>query len=289
MYYYIIASLSIVLWGILPTVVKFSINDLNVSSFLVLRFFVSTVLLIWVLPSLLKKRAKLNKNFLLLFLAIVAVLFVSQTLALRFLSVTTYIVAFTLTPLLTLLILRYKLSRKACLGVFLAVTGSLVFFYRSGNVSLFHINYIAIFLMFLGMISWVFYTLVISKLHKNFNDFEIVALTNYLALFSSIIFWFLNGLPVDKIPNEIMLASLLSGGLIPLAFIFFSIGLRHVASFTITIQYLEPIFGLIFAYLFLHETLDKLQIVGSIMVIIGIGFISRYSQSHNLDKLKEQQ
>lgn len=174
------------------------------------------------------------------------------------------------TTLLEFFIYQLKPNIKKVLGIIIAVIGVAILtqINADGNSKSILGNMI---LIGAGVV-WAFYNFITRDLT---NKYSAVTLTYYQMLAGFIFF-----LPLViiegkawQIPTITSTGALiyLSVGCSIAAFLLYNFGLRKLsASISVSLLNLVPVLGLIFSILILHETISAIQILGGIIVIIGV-------------------
>lgn len=143
------------------------------------------------------------------------------------------VVIFSLNPIFALIGLKTKLTRMLIANVLLMFFGTLLFIDFQQVIS----NHLSISLLyvFIGMLTWVFYTFLLARIQNKFSDMESTGLTQQLALIASLIIWLIKGFPIgfseSQIPSVIIL-----GLFTPAAYFLFSLLASHTHIWSI-----EPI------------------------------------------------
>jgi drug/metabolite transporter (DMT)-like permease len=124
---YAAGLLAIAIWAAIPSVVKVALQGTDISLFLLLRFMVPAPCF---LLSLSRLRKKLMPGDGRRFVALGLVLglnYTLQTHAMNGLPASWYIVIFSLSPIISLMVLKTRLSRTVSMLVATAVVGTLLF------------------------------------------------------------------------------------------------------------------------------------------------------------------
>lgn len=271
---YVALLLSMIIWGGVPTMIKLALTQIDVSSFIVLRFMISSILLLPVLGSITRKIKLISLPTWLAFAVTVAVMFYSQTWAIGAVSVSWYVVLFSITPALIAVFLRYKMSWKTILCV--GLLGVSLFLFISTDRSDAQWSWLGLGAVFIGILSWVIYSVLIKKLHVAFNDVQITALTCYIAAIVNIGIWVMQGAhSLLNLSFNAYKLSALTGILLPLAFFCYSFAMRRVPRFAIFGQYFEPVFGLVIAVIVLGRSLSILQYGLSGLILLEVALVTK--------------
>ncbi|MDF2789923.1 MULTISPECIES: DMT family transporter [Clostridium] len=174
------------------------------------------------------------------------------------------------TTLLEFFIYHSKPNVKKVLGIILAIIGVAVLTQINvdGNSKSMLGN---IILIGAGVV-WAFYNFITRDLT---NKYSAMTLTYYQMLAGFI--FFLPFVIIEgktwRMPTMTSASALiyLSVGCSIVAFLLYNLGLRKLsASISVSLMNLVPVLGLIFSILILHESVSTVQILGGIIVIIGV-------------------
>lgn len=264
---YLAALFAVFVWGAFPTVIKGALEFTSVEQLLTLRFAISTLLFIWVMPRAVSKVPKIPIASLLGFVLVGVVVFYSQTYALQEVPASWYVAAFTFVPIIFLAVYREPLNVIGKLGSALAVLGMAVFFISLGHSAAMSVWNVT--LVIISMLAWVAYSVFAKNLHPYLKDLELVAFTNLIGFLSSMAIWAMHSFQAQAWSFAGVSLSLLAGILLPAALVAYSFSLRENPVFAMFSQYLEPILGLVVAALLLGERMHLLQYMASLIVIVG--------------------
>jgi drug/metabolite transporter (DMT)-like permease len=175
-----------------------------------------------------------------------------------------------ITSLLEFFVYRSKPTFQKSLGIILAIIGVAVLTQITvhGSVRSFWGNFI---LIGAGIV-WAFYNFITRKLS---NKYSAMTLTYYQMLIGTI--WFVPFVFLEgnhwQIPSVTSLNALifLCIGCSVAAFVLYNFGLKKLsASASVSLMNLVPVLGLVFSVLILGEVVSLTQIIGGIIVIIGV-------------------
>lgn len=264
---YIAALFAVFVWGVFPALIKGTLELTSVEQLLTLRFGCSVLLFIFIVPRLIKKIAYIPLLPLIAFILIGILVFYSQTYALKEVPASWYIAIFTFVPIIFLAIYREPLNGFGKIGSLLAIIGMSIFFVTLDHATA--MNSWNIFLIIMSMLSWVGYSVAAKKLHSYLKDTELVALSSLVGFLASVILWYFQGFQGQILSVSSASLCVLAGILLPAALVAYSYSLRLKPVFAMFSQYLEPIFGLIVAAVFLGEYMNALQYMAAVVVILG--------------------
>lgn len=265
--------LAVFIWSSIPVLVKLTLTSIGVAQYLLLRFGIGLLATTPWLAGVWRKRGAMPAWWWGLLALDLLANYYFQSLAMQGLPASWYIVIFSLNPILALLLLRVRLNRPATIALLCAFAGTLVFV-RSGESVRFQDGlFIAI-----GMLTWVFYTVMIAKLQSKLSDREITGVTQLLSFVAVLGLWLALGAPWSAVDTTGQVAIAILGLSSPLAYFLFSVALRELPIFGVASQYLEPVFGMILAFLVFQERQTPWQLVGAAVIILAMIYLSRTSK-----------
>lgn len=274
---YVIVMMAITLWAALPTLTKMTLHDMSLPTFLMLRFCASSILLLYFFKSILRKILKISWINWFLFSAVITVMFISQTYAIQEIPVSEYVIIFTLAPIIMILCLRYYLAWPAIVGILISIVCLFWFLTSSSKNNVFQL--LPCIAVITGMLSWVFYSLLIRRFQNVYNDGEITALTSYIGAIIYInIFMVENHSIIYPDAKSISLA-VLTGIFSAVAFFCYSYGMRYLPKFSVFGQYIEPIISVVIASFFLGNMLSGEQYVAGVCVLFGTVLATRFAKA----------
>lgn len=174
------------------------------------------------------------------------------------------------TTLLEFFIYHSKPNVKKVLGIILAIIGVAVL--TQINVDGNSKSMLGNIILIGAGIVWAFYNFITRDLT---NKYSAMTLTYYQMLAGFI--FFLPFVIIEgktwRMPTITSASALiyLSVGCSIVAFLLYNLGLRKLsASISVSLMNLVPVLGLIFSILILHESVSTIQILGGVIVIIGV-------------------
>lgn len=174
------------------------------------------------------------------------------------------------TTLLEFFIYHSKPNVKKVLGIILAIIGVAVL--TQINVDGNSKSMLGNIILIGAGIVWAFYNFITRDLT---NKYSAMTLTYYQMLAGFI--FFLPFVIIEgktwRMPTMTSASALiyLSVGCSIVAFLLYNLGLRKLsASISVSLMNLVPVLGLIFSILILHERVSTVQILGGVIVIIGV-------------------
>ena len=274
---YILLLLSAVMWGSSFPIIKLGLNrGISPIGFLAFRLFLATVLIIPFVYKEIRLQELKDKRMLLLGLTNAGG-FLFQYFGQKFISsnsaaiISNLLVIFV--AILSFIFLNEKMNFKKGVGVILSFIGlgiisNISFLSFSANKG--------ILIMLLSPISWAFFV-ILSK--------EITEGKSFVKhLFPIYFYTFIFVLPFSAFESykfsafSISLSFYLAVFCTIIPYIFFLKGLKYIQATTASIiTSLQIIFSIIFAYLFLKETLSINFLIGMIIVFISIYLVESNS------------
>jgi drug/metabolite transporter (DMT)-like permease len=174
------------------------------------------------------------------------------------------------TTLLEFFIYHSKPNIKKIFGIILAIIGVAVL--TQINVDGNSKSMLGNIILIGAGIVWAFYNFITRGLT---NKYSAMTLTYYQMLAGFI--FFLPFVIIEgktwRMPTITSASALiyLSVGCSIVAFLLYNLGLRKLsASISVSLMNLVPVLGLIFSILILHESVSTIQILGGVIVIIGV-------------------
>lgn len=198
-----------------------------------------------------------------------------------------------LTACLAYFLLKERMSIFQTSGLILAFGGASIFF-SSIAVGTFDQARLWGDLMFIGSSTcWAIYTMIGRTVLKEVHP---LIATSYAFIFGGSLL-FLIALPdypqvqwaqldASYWINQFYMA------LFPtvLANFFYSYGVKNIGPApTAMFMFFVPVFGLILAAVWLHESLDTLQLLGSVIMILGIWLVNKKTSGRELQPVKTEQ
>ena len=174
---------------------------------------------------------------------------------------------------------KIPLSKMMTIGIILSFSGVLsIIFSSNKEISLSNYHLIGTLIVVLGQFSNAYYTIYAKDLLNNYSSCQIVS---YLMSISAVVFFILaipemQTIDFSSLSNSAWISVFYSGIFaLWLCNIIWVYAVGQIGSTrTALYQYLLPVCSLWFAYILLNETLVIGQIVGTILILIGL-IISR--------------
>ncbi len=181
-----------------------------------------------------------------------------------------------LTILVGIFIYHERTNKRTLFGIGISILGVILLTDLTNASS----DLLGNVLLIIGGILWGFYNYLVQKIPTKYDS---ITITYYQMLFGTI--GFLPLLLLEKpmfcnIDIHIILSLLyLSAGCSVLALLLYNYGLKKIpASHASTLMNIMPIFGIMLSALILHETITPNQIIGGIIILLGV-FISTMKEN----------
>ncbi|HUV46685.1 MAG TPA: DMT family transporter [Candidatus Bathyarchaeia archaeon] len=278
-----------IIWGFAPPIIKYSLGFVTPIEFLTLRFLIVSVLILPVFLSKYKKQPfKLKDLGLLILIALCGTTF---TLGLLFwgLSKTSAIDSAVIAATCPLMIvisgvvfLKEIVTKQEKVGLGLAFLGTLIAVASplvNGNKMFHSANISGNFLIFVSNITWTVYSILSKKLTKKYSSFNITAFSFFVG--------FLTFSPLFYLTSNLTLTTLFSNPGFP-GILYMSILGSIIGYFTYTygfslieaseatlFSYLQPIFSVPLAVLWLKEKVTLPFLLGSLFIALGVFLTER--------------
>jgi drug/metabolite transporter (DMT)-like permease len=284
--------LASMLWALVPSVLKLTLNAIPPFSLQFLRFSLASIL---VLPFFLRERKNLHGEYLKLFLfSLLPFLNVTLfILGIRLTAASVTPVLYAATPILVVifsrLLLKETISLPKAIGIFFGFLGVLMIALlpiigsegnKIGNMR-------GNFIVLLAVFSWTLYTIFSKFILKKHSPL----VTNSLFCFISTLFT----LPLagfELMNNSSWLTSVSSQALLGVfylgsfatagTFFLYQWAVKHSSALEASLSfYLQPIFGSLAAVIILKERLTFLFIIGAIITLLGVFLTTTLSYLRN--------
>lgn len=271
-----------IIWGIAPPVIKYTLSFISPFSFLFYRFL--TAMIIVLIPFILRlKKIKLKiKDLPVYFL--LGFLCAPLNLGLLFLGIqkTTAIDASLISitsPILIILggalFLREQITKKEKIGIFLALLGTILTIIQplleiKPSAGL---NLEGNFLIFLGTLAWVVFTLLAKK-NQKLDPFLLTCFSYLIGIIFILPFFIFEKTTINilAVPGIIYMALFSS----VFAYFFYVFGLTKMeASEAGVFTYLQPIFAVPISAIFLREKVTIPFLVGASTIAVGVFICER--------------
>ena len=283
MKYYLSVILAMLMWSSSFIATKLTYQSISPILLCCVRFAIS-YLLLFLYRFITKQNTKVEKKDLkiIIFSAIggISIYYTLENIALSLTSASMTSLIEAAYPVLTILvgifIYHERTNKRTILGICMSIIGVVLLtdFTQASS------DLIGNILLIIGGILWGFYNYLVQKIP---NKYDSITITYYQMLFGTIGFIpmiFLEEPMFCDININIILSLLyLSVGCSVLALLLYNYGLKKIpASHASTLMNVMPIFGIILSALILHESITMNQIIGGIIILLGV-FISTMKES----------
>lgn len=277
------------IWGFAPPIIKYSLDFVTPIEFLFFRFLIVCLFIFPVFLVKLRKNPFQLKDLTLLI--VISLCGTSLTLGLLFwgLSLTTAVDSSLIAAMCPLMIvlagvvfLKETITKQEKYGLFLAFSGTLIAVVSPlVNGHVFTGSFWGNSLIFLSNISWAAYSILSKKIANKYPSFNITALSFFVGLLTFAPLFFLTA-------STNLLAFLASPGF--MGILYMSILGSIIGYFTYTygfslieaseatlFSYLQPLFSMPLAVLWLKEKVTPAFIFGAILIALGV-FLTEYKK-----------
>jgi drug/metabolite transporter (DMT)-like permease len=274
------------IWASTFVVVKIGLETLGPLTIAGLRYFLGAVVL---LPFLIKRKSLKTPISKELWLRLILIGVSAYTIGngalfwgLKYVPATTGSFLMSLIPLLVLaggaLLLREIPTRWQIFGVFLSLFGSVLFF--SSGMSPGEPKGIVI--VGVGLIGFLAFSLLGRGIARDgkLDTLTLTALPLAIGgMLSMLLALIVEGIP-QFTPKSIMIVLFLAVVNTSLGYLLYNHSLRELTALEMnTVLNLSPIFTALLSWVLLGETLGAIQILGMMVVIVGVIFVQRFKDS----------
>lgn len=261
------SSLAVFIWVISIAVIKELLWELNFFFYLFIRFGSTSLILAFPLYKALKKSIKLKEYFIVLFLCSAGLHVPLQTLAIKVSSISWYISFMAFSPL-CVTIFSGTLNKHIFFTLVIGIIGVLCFTNPTELNTFPHTYEFLALLASLG--TWTLLTTLIKRINVNYSDLEIASLVSFGGFLVSFIIFTSQKFPFQNLnlALSIKLLFLIIGS--PLAYWFFSFGIRKNPFMAIISQYMEFIFGILIGFFWFQEIHHTIQWIGCFFIFVSL-------------------
>jgi drug/metabolite transporter (DMT)-like permease len=258
---------AVMIWSLIPAFVKIGSHGDDLAFLLVGRFLIASMMFLGSIKEIINSFSKIPTINWVLLSFILGANYYFQGRAMEALPASWYLIIFALNPIIALFLMKSTWTTRLILGLTMSIAGTLLFV-NSFDLGP-KVNPAIFIFMFLGMLTWVLYTVQIRNFQRVYSDVQITALTQFVSLGAVSLIWMLQGFHVSTFSNNEVLSVLALGITTPIAYYLFSYCLRHTPVFGVVSQYLEPVFGIIVGTCFFGETLTAQSLIGAAVIVTG--------------------
>ncbi len=280
-----------IIWGASPPIFKWSLEAVPPFTFIFLRFFIATVLLLpFTLHKLRVKKQDIWKILTLAFVGLtlhITSLFIGLTLAP---SINASIIA-SGAPVFILLgsyfFLREKLKKVTVFGTVLSLLGILLIILRPVFETGLEGALVGNLLFLASTMTFVVYTILLKKFDLPYSPMTVIF---WIFAIATVTFFPMYAWETQLAPLQIPLQGLfgiLFGAILTssVAYMLFAYAVKHVHASEVGIYlYLDPVVTVLIAVPLLGETITMTFLLGSLLVFAGIFIAERRLQYHPVHK-----
>lgn len=290
---HILAVIIMLIWGVSYLSIKVVVAEINPVLTAFYRFLIASIILFTVMKIRYPKEKILKEDRLKMALGGltgVALYFFFENYSVLFTSASNVAILLSSIPVFTLIaqkvVFKEKMTIPKVLGATLSFVGIVVIIISKEKISLFSKGTIGDIMALAAALTWVVYNIITSKFKGTYKS---ITITTYqgiwgcLFLAPSLLFSKFT-IPSTKASlNLIFLAVFCSC----IAYAMYIYCLEHLGATVITTYInLQPIVSLISAKLLINETISVWQVVGSVIIILGV-FLVGFGEKFNLKKFED--
>ena len=291
----ILLLITVIIWGVNPTVVKISLRELSPFAFNAARYMIATIVC-WILLLLVERDWRIDKKDLLSVLVVgLFGNFVNQTFFIIGVNNTTagnssLIMAGVpmVAAVISSMLKTEKISGRIALGIGISFAGILLIVLGTGNrIDLMDQYFYGNVMMAGNMITWSFYTVVNKKHLKKYSALKLTTYGVSIGMLCMLVFWSgaLRAQDWGGISRVSYGGVLYSGAFsIATGTLFWNLGIEKVGS-TKTSLYsnVTPIVSVICGIMLLHESFKFLQGVGALLIFGGLFIVNTKKVKETVD------
>ncbi|ERI90153.1 putative membrane protein [Clostridiales bacterium oral taxon 876 str. F0540] len=290
---HVLAILIMLIWGISYLSIKVVVLEINPVLSAFYRFLIASVILFVILKKKYPDEKILREDRLRMALGGlfgVALYFFFENYSVLFTSASNVAILISSIPLFTLivqsLLFKEKLTIWKVAGAALSAAGIVIIIASKEKISLFSKGTLGDMMAIASALCWVIYNVITSRFKGSYKS---ITITTYqgiwgcLFLSPSLLFSKLS-MPSAKAGINLLFLAIFCSCI---AYVMYIYCLEHLGA-TIISTYinLQPIISLVSAYLILKEDINFWQIIGSVVIILGV-FLVGYGDKFSRDKFKE--
>lgn len=277
----IAAIILMIIWGMSYLSIKVVVKEIEPTLSAFYRFIIASVILFLILKIKYPKEKILKEDrgrMALGGLFGVALYFLFENYSVYYTSASNVAILLSSIPVFTLIsqriIFKEKIRTFKAIGALLSVIGIIIIITSKNRISLFSKGTIGDLMALGAAFIWVIYNMITSRYKGNYKSITITAyqsLWGCLFLSPSIFFSALR-MPSGKVILNLLFLGILCSCV---GYVLYIYCLEKLGATIITTYInLQPIISLISAYFILKESINLLQIIGSIIIISGVFFVS---------------
>lgn len=274
---------AVFVWGISFVCTKVVLTDLPPVSIAFFRQFIAIVPLVFLVRSK-KENFKIQKNELLIFILAtffgIVLYFYFENKGLTLTTASNASMLVSAVPAFVLIsesiFKRTKIALSSLLCVIASILGVYFVIFDSGTPDFSSDTIIGNLLILCALFSWIVYTFLSDKLGKKYSSLKMTTLQTFFSipLFTPFI---LDEVKYWQIPSTISVFNLIFLGVFcsALAYVFYLFGIKTLGPvLPSALLNLIPVVTIFTGVLFLNESISPFQIIGTILIIGSLSFLS---------------
>lgn len=289
----ILAIFIMLMWGMSYLSIKVVVGEVNPLLSAFYRFVISTVILLIFLKVKYPKEKLLKEDRGRVILGAffgVALYFFFENYSVLFTSASNVSILLSAIPVFTLIsqriIFKEKFTSNKIIGALCSVIGIIIIIASKDKISLFSKGTLGDLMALGAAACWVAYNMVSSKFKGNYKSITITAyqsLWGCLFLSPSLLFSHIS-VPSTKVIMNILFLGIFCSCI---AYALYIYCLEHLGATVLTTYInLQPVVSVASAYILLKEKISLFQVIGSVIIIIGV-FLVSYGNKFCMEKFEE--
>lgn len=290
---HILAVIIMLIWGVSYLSIKVVVAEINPVLTAFYRFLIASIILFIVMKIRYPEEKILKEDRLKMALGGltgVALYFFFENYSVLFTSASNVAILLSSIPVFTLfaqkIVFKEKMTIPKVLGAALSFVGIVIIIVSKEKISLFSKGTIGDLMALAAALTWVVYNIITSKFKGTYKS---ITITTYQGIWGCVflapsLLFSKFTIPSTKVSlNLIFLAIFCSC----IAYAMYIYCLEHLGATVITTYInLQPIVSLISAKLLINEIISVWQVVGSVIIILGV-FLVGFGERFNLKKFED--
>lgn len=278
---HILAVIIMIIWGLSYLSIKVVVTEIEPIQSAFYRFLIASIVLFIILKikypdeKILKED---RKKIILGALFGITLYFLFENYSVKFTSASNVAILISTIPIFMLVVQKFKYNEKMgvfkILGAFLSVLGIIIVIASKERISLFSKGSIGDFMVLGAVICWVMYNIFSSNLKKDYKSITIITYQSIAGciMLSPSLFFSNITLPSTKVVINLLFLALFCSCM---AYMMYIYCLKNLGATIITTYInLQPLVSLVSAKLLLNELITKYQVIGCIIIILGVMLVS---------------
>lgn len=290
---HLLAIIVMIIWGLSYLSINVVVQEVEPILSAFYRFFIAAIILYAILKIKYPKEKILKEDRLKMALGGllgVGLLFAFENYAVLYTTTSNVAILLSTIPIFTLIsqriLYKEKLTALKVFGALLSVIGIIIIIASKQKVNLFSRGTLGDLFALSAAVCWVGYTIVAASFKGNYKS---ITITTYQAIWGCVFLspsLFFNHITASS-PKLIFNMIYLSIFCTCLGYVFYIQALKQLGATVLTTYInLQPIVTLLSARLILNEYITIWQVLGCLIIIIGVFMVSN-ATNFNLDKFKE--